>query len=139
MNIPEFTAQASLYRTSNSYRSGSLHRVSDNQVHPADCYSDCRNPCARDCSGLVGGARGACLRACVSECRKMCLPPGPVFDPFPPFPPSPPSPPPGQNFCSFGRAYCNGKCCPIGTVCCGVFSDGQPNCKLGSTTNACLH
>ena len=37
MNIPGFTAETSLYRTSNHYRSGSLHHISDNRVHPADC------------------------------------------------------------------------------------------------------
>jgi hypothetical protein len=56
----------------------------------------------------------------------------------PPFPDNPPPPPP--NKCSiWGGQLCGTKCCPIGTWCCGVFSDGQPDCRLGSTINACLH
>jgi hypothetical protein len=45
----------------------------------------------------------------------------------------------GQNFCSFGREFCFGKCCPSGEVCCGRYADGQPNCKLGTFPNACLN
>jgi hypothetical protein len=53
------------------------------------------------------------------------------------FPNTPPPPPPDNN-CIFGGEPCMGKCCPIGTVCCGG-SPGQPVCKLGSTTSACLN
>lgn len=37
MKMPEFTAQASLFKTSNCYRSGSLHGVSDDLLVSADC------------------------------------------------------------------------------------------------------
>jgi hypothetical protein len=131
MNMPAFTAQASLYSSSNRYRPGSLHRVCDNRVHPADCYSDCRSTCY--CSDLVGNARGACWRACNQDCHEACDPP-----PVPSFPNTPPPPPPVNN-CIFGGEPCVGKCCPIGTVCCGG-SPGHPDCRLGSNFNdACLH
>jgi hypothetical protein len=72
MNIPEFTAETSLYRTSNSYRSGRLHHVSDNRVHLASCFSDCFSGCTPDCSDLSGSARAACLRECRRDCLEGC-------------------------------------------------------------------
>jgi hypothetical protein len=29
---------------------------------------------------------------------------------------------------------CGSKCCPPGLECCGLFSNGQPDCKM-----SCLH
>lgn len=58
-------------------------------------------------------------------------------DLLPPNSAPPPNPP--QNNCIFGGEPCGSKCCPVGTVCCGVASNGQPDCRIGTGTNACLH
>jgi hypothetical protein len=82
MNIPEFTADTSLYRTSNSYRSSRLQHRADNRVHLASCFSDCVSGCTPSCSGLFGQARVACVRECRSDCLDACsAPPPPVCGP----------------------------------------------------------
>ena len=207
MNLPAFTASASLYRTSNRYRSSSSEFSSlpstesvvaayrpgpSTQARCNECLQSCANDrascdswvagllswwnpwagygytrCASDaancrascsiprlgpCCPKVCGPRNpsdpseGCCDKGDSCCDGTCCPPnlfcydgGICGEPPPPgFPTTPPPPPPINN-CIFGGAPCGGKCCPIGTVCCGVLSNGQPDCKLGSTTNACLH
>lgn len=49
------------------------------------------------------------------------------------FPTTPPPPAPVNN-CIFGGVPCGSKCCPPGLECCGLFSNGQPDCKM-----SCLH
>ena len=87
---------------------------------------------------------GKCCAKGESCCGDTCCPPnyfcrdGGFCSEFPSdFPNTPPPPPPFNN-CIFGGEPCQGKCCPPGTVCCGG-SPGQPDCKIGSGPNACLH
>src|SRR6266566_4738220 len=100
--MPGFSAKASLYKTSSRYRSGTLHLVSDSQVHPASCYSNCDNPCAADCRGLTGNTLGACLRACRAECLEFCG-----------------LQPPRAHHCAINQTACGDSCCPPGHICCG--------------------
>ena len=76
ITMPGFTAHASLYGTSNLYRSARSQRGSDSQVHPASCFSDCKRSCIQGCrSGppfLRGQALGDCLRSCPAECHEEC-------------------------------------------------------------------
>ena len=77
MNIPEFTAQASLYRTSNNYRSPALDRASPKRtaVIPQIGYEDYKGfgGCINDCIDRkqyynpklkYEEAQRACARAC---------------------------------------------------------------------------
>jgi hypothetical protein len=78
MNIPEFTAQASLYRSSNSYRSLAFDRASPQgtvlvpQVkgpdapNPGDCFSDCMDKLAYHHPELTREQAG---RRCGQACR----------------------------------------------------------------------
>ena len=76
MNIPGFTAQASLLQTSKSYYSIGRSALTAGSVYPASCnwpcYTDCHGWCGIDCSDLSGNARGACLRLCNADCRRDC-------------------------------------------------------------------
>jgi hypothetical protein len=75
MNIPAFTAQASLYRTSNSYRSSALNFGGSSPAQPvvlaympgpgtqAKC-STCLSHCAKNlaiCSGIAAAPLAACV------------------------------------------------------------------------------
>jgi hypothetical protein len=99
----------------------------------ACCGDTCCAPGQTCCDGTCcsGNCCGnTCCDAGVPCCGDRCC----SFLP----PPGTPPPPPPDNNCIFGGEPCVGKCCPIGTVCCGG-SPGQPDCRPGSTINACLH
>jgi hypothetical protein len=88
------------------------------------CCGDLCCPQPNHCCG------GSCCEPNIPCCGDTCC----SFLP----PPGTPPPPPPANNCIFGGEPCMGKCCPIGTVCCGG-SPGHPDCRLGSNINACLH
>lgn len=75
MHMPGFTAEASVYRTSQQYSMTEAHAPAGEAIRPASfldrrCYAACRSTC--DCSGLYGWAKGACLRECNRECHEAC-------------------------------------------------------------------
>jgi hypothetical protein len=78
MNMPGFTAQASLLQTSKSYYSSNRSASTTGAVYPAfcswPCYSNCRATCTTACldGSLFGAAKGACLRECAADCREGC-------------------------------------------------------------------
>jgi hypothetical protein len=83
MALPGFSADASLYVSSEQYRAALLgvptHAVTIPQVEcvvDIDCYWNCASDCD-DCSGLPPPEQGACLQraeACRSRCYDSCLP-----------------------------------------------------------------
>src|SRR4051794_34504584 len=91
LNIPRFTAEASLYTLSGRYRMAQAPARARGVICPADyvdhnCYIKCHNACTNGCKAdLVGSSLGQCLHACIKECNDECTRPG-----------SPPPPPPPQ-------------------------------------------
>src|SRR6185312_2579286 len=88
MNIPGFTAEASLYRLGLSYQSAGDFSHMDGILIPQACDPVCLDNCGdpSDCDpDLPPRQRAACLaelRACVRRCCPT--PPPPVCDPCPP-------------------------------------------------------
>jgi hypothetical protein len=128
MGIPNFTADASLYKSGRVYRAVSTSYSASTTINLADyvdrsCYTQCRETC--DCSGLISGARAACGRECNNECNESCTRPGEE-------PPRPSAPPtrcgnidclPGQvctiDGCCYPSKTCNNRCLPPLWSCCG--------------------
>jgi hypothetical protein len=76
MNIPGFSAQASLYKTSGHYHSTHAFTESGgNALRPAQgpwgcntrCLWDCRRWCTRQC-----GSDRLCLLVCREDCYDQC-------------------------------------------------------------------
>ena len=93
MNIPEFTAEASLYRSINRYVCHTHHRAQP-QVTPAaydqSCLNECLQDCGITCAGESGSTKAACVRRCSNEnanCKTGCYvtstPPPPLPPPAP--------------------------------------------------------
>jgi len=79
INMPGFTAEASICPTSRHYQQMSqAPALAGGAVRPAvfvdhDCYTRCRSTCSgRHCYDLFGAARGACLRECTQDCLEAC-------------------------------------------------------------------
>lgn len=83
MSLPGFTAEVSLYTSSQQYRTattsgqaGRVVAISPALVLPAACDRECRtnclSSCTPDCLDLVGGAKGRCLRGCHRSCSQDC-------------------------------------------------------------------
>jgi hypothetical protein len=66
MNMPGFTAEASVYKTSERYHALAAvsHYQTDGAILPASCIGECMY----DCREMGGLGRGACLRLCRWEC-----------------------------------------------------------------------
>lgn len=74
VNMPGFTAEASLDRTSR-YHQMAQEPSGGGAIRPASfldrrCYTRCRTTCR--CGGLTGGNLGACLRECNADCLQVC-------------------------------------------------------------------
>lgn len=80
MNMPNFTAEASLGRASRIYRVAASLRPSDASLQPAfgitcnaNCLDNCQEGCSADiCVDLRGDAHLACIRRCLAACRSQC-------------------------------------------------------------------
>jgi hypothetical protein len=74
MNIPGFTADASLHPARRLYQMVQVPAQAGGIVRPAyfdnACYIGCRDTCS--CLDLQGAARGACFRACHTDCLADC-------------------------------------------------------------------
>jgi hypothetical protein len=74
MNMPGFTAEASVYKTSERYHVlvAVSHYQTDGAILPASCYGECMYDCLvkdPDIEGHIGRIRpGACVRLCRSIC-----------------------------------------------------------------------
>ena len=86
MNLPGFSAEASLQRIGLAYNMAWVFDEMGNVVRPQvcdqtcldDCESNCLDP--GDCSDLPPQSRGQCLAqvaACRRACIKRCCPPPP--------------------------------------------------------------
>jgi hypothetical protein len=79
MKMPRFTAEASLYITTNfDHTHSAVHHPTDT-ISPAvinqNCFNACYNNCNQGCGGRAGEARSACLKECKRterECRTAC-------------------------------------------------------------------
>jgi|SRR5207249_2948971 len=69
-----FSAGASLYHSTQQYRSVRLSEFSRGLVVPQDCFSNCQASCDLGCQDLVGAAKGQCLHECVADCHEACPP-----------------------------------------------------------------
>ena len=139
MNLPGFTAEASVYKTRRHYRvactphvlvdgRGVLpHRI-EQKIYPAFQDQNCLNDCLQNCGSVcVGSDKGSCIRICAREnaaCRISCEIPG-----------NPPNGGGGMTACAPGLINCSGLCvdasvdpsncggcgvmCPTGSPCCG--------------------
>ena len=75
MNMPGFTGEASVYRTSQQYLITEAPAQAVGAIHPASfldwrCYAKCQNTC--DCSDFRGQKKGECLLECNEECAADC-------------------------------------------------------------------
>jgi hypothetical protein len=84
MKLPTFTAEVSLYKSSQQYRTSRSTFGTSNTLQPATLGSlvlpsacpagPCRIPCLnckQGCLKLVGNAKGECLRECNSICDDL--------------------------------------------------------------------
>jgi hypothetical protein len=137
MNMPGFTAEASVYKTSGHYHreagwAGTVDiQTGLAQVTPA--LGACR---VTHGTCLLDPVSGRCfsetqLADCTTEltpCKCPSFPPS--TGPF--FPVTPrPTPPPGRPLmnCSFGREPCGPTCCPFGLRCCSYSARFGADCK----------
>ena len=109
MNMPGFTAEASLCRTGGGYRMAGAYDQTAEGIRAAfvdqSCFNSCYNNCNWGCFGSTGKARSACLLDCKRteiDCRNEC-----TRSPLPPPPPLP------------QRCTTNADC-PAGTTCTAV-------------------
>ena len=73
MNMPGYTAESSIYRTSGQYWMTAGIDASGAIIRPQACDLDCLNDCTPDCDEFIGQARARCL----ANCRRLCCPPPP--------------------------------------------------------------
>src|SRR4030095_14310592 len=116
MNIPKFTAQASLYRTSRHYRMTATFDDTYGTMYPAlsitdfvkispdllDFYLTWVNPraCCENCLASIPCVDESCRRQRLSFCTHKCD----AYDI-------------GGCACPPGRPVCEGQCCREGEVC----------------------
>jgi hypothetical protein len=71
MNMPGFTAESSLYRTSRPYQTTIGFAASSNVIRPQvtrNCDFECLNELAGSCDDLTGSFRLQCIRANLRFC-----------------------------------------------------------------------
>ena len=68
MNMPGFTAESSVYRTSGHYRMITGFGANRNVITPQLCNLDCLGECLPSCNGLAGRAHADCVTGCRREC-----------------------------------------------------------------------
>lgn len=118
MNMPHFTADASLYRTNRQYRLTAVSALDNaGPVLPAITKG---THCVRDPSCATGFSK----LFCPSFDPESCIETGICCTPPPP-PPPPPTCPSGQDPCT--NLGVRG-CCPAGAHCC---NDNHGCCKDG--------
>ena len=124
MNIPGFSAEASLYKTSGHYYSvGAFSQTVDN-IQSQSCDPNRLRKCLDECGNPDPDGRD---RGVVARCRTGCYR---TFGQCAPPPPPPPVPCNG-GVCDPGFTCCPGVgCAPPGTFCCGTGV-----CRVG--TNCC--
>jgi hypothetical protein len=69
MNMPRFSAEASVYKTSDRYHAlmAVSHHQTDGAVRPASCIGECVHECLQE--GHMRAA--ACVRMCRWECSHL--------------------------------------------------------------------
>jgi hypothetical protein len=68
MNIPGFTADASLCSPGNRYYVRGMDNRTEQNVYPANIY-DCLANCKVDCGIACAGTSGQGKAGCIAECR----------------------------------------------------------------------
>ena len=84
MNIPGFTANASLYKTNGRYDVHDVYHQTEQRIYPADyidqtCLGNCTRDCGDECAGTSGQGKSACIGECAKDnaaCDSVCLRPG---------------------------------------------------------------
>ena len=71
MNMPGFTAESSVYRTSGHYRMITGFDANRNVITPQLCNLDCLGECLPSCDGLAGRAHADCVAGCRRGCGCM--------------------------------------------------------------------
>ncbi len=69
INMPGFTAESSVYRTSGHYQMTAGFDANGGVVQPQACDADCARECGEgECGDLTGRQRLQCLRQCFNRC-----------------------------------------------------------------------
>lgn len=122
MNMPRFTADASLHKSSNSCQLVGFwaDKVDKNMVLPQHKGS---HGCRQASDPEECGADW-CTTVCTDWDHENCK-----ERPCKPTPPPPPPPPTncGNHFCPPGHPCCGSGCCPAGTHCCSEFDGCCPD------------
>jgi hypothetical protein len=76
MNMPRFTGEASLYKTSGHYQMTARLGANARVIHPQLCDVECALSCDFLCGDLPGPSRLQCLRQCFRTCgcTQVCGP-----------------------------------------------------------------
>jgi hypothetical protein len=122
MNVPGFTAESSLYRTSGRYQMTVGFALNGGVLRPQLCSLTCLGNCLDNvCSGLTGEAGTNCRRDCGRSCGCNFPPPidcGANLNC-------------GNHCCPPGSSCCDHPgCCPAGAHCC---NDGHGCCPNGQS------
>ena len=78
MNIPGFTADASLCSAANYYNVHGMYNRTEQNVSPAsifDCLATCKVDCGLACADTIGHGKVACIAECRrdnQECERIC-------------------------------------------------------------------
>jgi len=83
MNMPGFTAEASLFGINVGYLREDYYRIEGN-VYPANyldqnCLRNCKQDCGAVCAGTAGTGKSTCIHECAhdnAQCNSSCLRPG---------------------------------------------------------------
>jgi hypothetical protein len=122
MSMPQFTAEASLYRTNTRYRLATGLASNRVQISPAFKGTICAFSGSPKCPG--GFTKWFCLNDSCRDTGICCTPPPP--------PPPPPTCPSGEDLCTNGGVQ---GCCQVGTHCC---NDDNGCCPNGSVCGSFL-
>lgn len=79
MNMPGFTAESSVYRTSGHYQMAAGFDANGGVVQLQACDVDCLRECPGGCGDLTGRQRAQCLTQCRNRCG--CIPQSQVCGP----------------------------------------------------------
>ena len=134
MNMPGFSAEASLYKVSAHYYSAGAFNQTVDTIRPQACDRNRLRKCLDECGNPGRDGRD---RSFVALCRRHCHV---AFDQCPPPPPPPPTKC-GAGFCPPGYFCCGSKCYPPGWSCCegkGACEPGKKCCGNGCCKGSCF-
>jgi hypothetical protein len=100
INMPGFTAESSVYRTSGLYQMTAAFDSNGGVIRPQACDVGCMEECVPGCEDLIGRLRAQCIIGCSRGCG--CIQPPQVC---------------GPCQCDEGTGWSQECCLPNGTNC----------------------